>query len=837
MSVTIYGKQDQDVITPTDIEFFSGKLGPSAFLPIFQPLVTEATIVESTSLPPFSGSGDGLFLGSPNPFVGAPEIISGVGAATVAGTSPEADPPNTFTLSQSFNGINFDGGAANTGFYNIPPDPHGAVGPNHVVSVVNTSIQWHLKDGTLQNNQSLQNFFSSTTGTFDPKVIFDQHSNRWVVVTLENQGRNSGNAADDISRIYVAVSDDADPNGTWYRTTIDSRLNINGVNTWADYPGIAVDGDAIYITNNMFSHEGGTFQGERLWIINKGIGSGFYSGGAPAIGVYDPATASGGIATTMMPAQVYGDVPGAAGTFLVAYSSLSNGTDEFAQVIRVDNATSSPTFTVQNVNLGNIETTFSLPGAPQLGTATTINTNDSRAYNAVWRDNKLYFTTTIRGAAGDDANEATVYWAEINTTNQAALSKTQSGSIGGNTIGGLDTFTFFPSIAVNADGDVGVGFSASSSTIYAGSYFAWRDVNDPLGTMRDPITVKAGEDYYVRLFASNGGTRNRWGDYTATVVDPSDDQSFWTFNEYAMTRGTPLGGEDGRWATVWGRFNSSGATPTSGPDTLVGTSGNDTIDGLAGSDSISGLGGADSLLGSAGNDTLNGDAGNDTLDGGADVDSLFGGADNDTLFYSPEDGAIDGGSGFDTARASGNAGLTIRMDAWNVEQVFAGNGSDRIFTFGTAAYNVDGGGGNDTIEGNGGNDTLGGGTGSDRLMGMEGADVIFGEADPDAYIYRGLIDAGDTIIGFTPFAQAGFNNDRLEIYRSGFLNPGQANLGFLDPNRFVAGQATLATGQFLFDTGTGRLFWDGDGTGAGVAQLLLTVQGVNNLSANDIVLV
>jgi subtilisin-like proprotein convertase family protein len=265
--------------------------------------------------------------------------------------------------------------------------------------------------------------------------------------------------------------------------------------------------------------------------------------------------------------------------------------------------------------------------------------------------------------------------------------------------------------------------------------------------------------------------------------------------------------------------------------------------------------GNDSIIGNGAANELRGMRGNDTLDGGAGVDRLFGGADDDTLYYSPEDAVIDGGAGFDTARASTNDGLTIRLDLWNVEQLFAGNGSDRIYTYGTAAYNVDGGGGNDTIEGNAfgdvlggnsgndvilgfaGNDTLGGGAGSDRLMGMEGADLIFGEADPDAYIYRGLIDAGDTIIGFTPFAQAGFNNDRLEIYRSGFLNPGQANLGFLDPNRFVAGQATLATGQFLFDTGTGRLFWDGDGTGAGVAQLLLTTQGVGNLSANDLVLV
>jgi glucose/arabinose dehydrogenase len=294
----------------------------------------------------------------------------------------------------------------------------------------------------------------------------------------------------------------------------------------------------------------------------------------------------------------------------------------------------------------------------------------------------------------------------------------------------------------------------------------------------------------------------------------------------------------------------------SGGDTIL-TSGTAAIiaHGGGGDDRVAGATGADRLSGGSGSDTVAGGDGDDTVIGGTGLDRLSGEAGDDTLFFDPQDAAIDGGSGFDTAVATTSDGLAIRIDAWNVEQLFAGGGSDRIYSLGTGAIRVDGGLGDDTIEGTisgdvlggsggndiimgySGNDTLGGGAGSDRLMGMEGADLIFGEADPDAYIYRGLIDAGDTIIGFQTFVVHGFGNDRLEIYRSGFLQPGQANFGFLDPNRFVAGQATLATGQFLFDTNTGYLFWDGDGTGAGVAQLLLTVQGVGNLSANDIVLV
>ncbi len=462
------------------------------------------------------------------------------------------NPPGAFSLIRLIQGITYDENAALSGGV-IPPDPHGAVGPDHVVSVVNRSIEFHTKSGTQQLSQSLQSFFGSALNPFDPKVIYDQHSGRFVVVALEVAGRNSGTSADDQSRILVAVSDDSNPNGTWYKTTIDARTALGGGSSWADYPGIAVDKDAVYITNNMFTFEGDAYQGSRVWIIPKGLSSnGFYAGGTAVVNAY-----ATGANTTLMPALVYGDVAGSADMFLVGMGG-TNGTDEFATIVRIDNAISSPTFTSQSLNLGNIYSNSTVPGAPQLGGTTTLDAGQTRVFDAVWRSNGLYFVTTINGISGNDAGEGTAYWAQVNTTNLASLALTQSGTIGGDSIGGVDTHTFYPSIAVNADGDIGVGFSASSPTIYAGAYFAWRDVADPLGTMRTPLLVKAGEDFYVRTF---GAGRNRWGDYTSTEVDPSDDQSFWVFNEYAMARSAATS-DNGRWSTVWGFF--SGAGPTEG---------------------------------------------------------------------------------------------------------------------------------------------------------------------------------------------------------------------------------------------------------------------------------
>lgn len=473
-----------------------------------------------------------------------------------------ADPPlvlGDYNLVNTIAGITFDENATNVGSYSIPPDPHGAVGPNHLVSVVNTSIEWHTKSGAQQGSMSLKNFFSSATNTFDPKVVYDAYNDRFVVITLERVNIGNGNTADDQSRILVSISDDADPNGTWHTYSINSLTTIGGVNTWADYPGIAVDEDAIYITNNMFQAEGaGSYAGGRLWIIGKGDGTGgAYDGGAISFTVHDPFGATGGIATTVMPTTMYG-ATGSVGTYLVGYSGLSDGTNEYFEVIKVENPLTTPTFALQYANLGNIEnTSAAYNDAPQLGTTTTIETNDRRMFDAVWRDGSIYGATTIVGS-GADAGQVTVFWAEIDVSNFAAPVVAQTGTIGGEDIA-AGAFTFFPSIAVNSQGDVGIGFAASAPTIYGGAYFTWHDLADAAGTTRTPVAVQAGLDYYVRTF---GGPRNRWGDYSATEVDPSDDTTFWVFNEYALTRGTSFGGEDGRYGTMWGQFALVTALPT-----------------------------------------------------------------------------------------------------------------------------------------------------------------------------------------------------------------------------------------------------------------------------------
>ncbi|MFC1871147.1 hypothetical protein ACFLYF_01915 [Chloroflexota bacterium] len=402
---------------------------------------------------------------------------------------------------------------------------------------------------------------------FDPKVIYDHYENRFLVVALERFHTGTNPNAGNTSRILLAVSKTASPAGVtdtdWYYMAISGEELIGGYDYWADYPGFEVDEEAVYITNNLFLHEplsDGPSQ-SRLWIVDKGVSGGFYGGGTASVTKHDPYALSG-YAVTTMPAQVYGsggiDSGGSGGTYLVGYSGLTYGGlsgAEVVQVVHIDNPLAvSPTFSVAQVSVLDIEDIGgafgwpALPDAPQLGSSTDIEVNDRRALDAVWRNNKLWFTTTINpNSSYDSANagQTTAHWFRLDTS--AALTFDDQGNIGGEDIED-NTYTFFPSLAVNNNGDAAFGFCASAPTIYAGAYTTAHLANGPAGAVQAAETVRAGTDYYVRTF---GGPRNRWGDFTGAALDPTDDNVVWIFNQYAMARSIGEAPDDGRWGTAW----------------------------------------------------------------------------------------------------------------------------------------------------------------------------------------------------------------------------------------------------------------------------------------------
>jgi hypothetical protein len=459
-------------------------------------------------------------------------------------------------ITTAIEAINFDQDAANnSGFFHIPPDPIGAAGPDHVLAVVNTSIFWSTKAGTGINTQSLSSFFSPLTpanDTFDPKCIYDQHAGRFVVVTLEQQETVSGDPVNS-SRILIAVSDDSDPNGTWHYQAINSRVTVNGTDSWADYPGLAVDDKAIYLTANMFPFGPGTLTTAFLWIVHK---TGLYAGGTSTVTRHDPAAATGQPVTTMQPAHIFGSAPAGVGTWIVRYSGFSDGTNESISVFRVNDPLGTPTFAHNFISCGDIDNTSisAIPDAPQLGATKPIDTGDRRLLNTVWRFNSLYAMTTVVPPSGVDAGQATAHWFHVNTTSMLLADQ---GNVGGEDIQ-AGAYTYWASIGVNAGNAVAMGFALSGSSTYAGAYYTSRLASDAPGTVSSTAILAAGLGPYTRTFTSGSTGSNRWGDYSGMSVDPADDVSFWAFNEYALTPGTAFGGENGRWGTRFGKFTVGG---------------------------------------------------------------------------------------------------------------------------------------------------------------------------------------------------------------------------------------------------------------------------------------
>jgi hypothetical protein len=502
-------------------------------------------------------------------FAPGPEAQSGIVAP------PRLD---GFYGGATWSALNFIGNANQTGFYQIPPDPIGAAGTDRVIDVVNSSIESWSKTGALQWRTTIKNFFTGAGGagtlnslTFDPKIVYDHYAGRFVVVALEQT------TAPQASRILIAVSKTGSPASAtaadWWSWSINSSLVIAGFATWADYPGVEIDEDAVYITTNMFRFTNAS-AGQRLWIFHKGLVGGLYSGGPAVNTVHDYyAAVAGSVATTAMPALVFGAGgagPGI-GTYLVAYSGLSDGLNEFIEVIRVNDPVGAVSFTGPDfVPFGNIDTASgTLPRGPQLGSALLIDTGDRRAQDAVWRNNSLWVAACVNPPAGPDANQSTAHWFRIDTSaivNSGSpvnlLAFADQGDVGANEVAAA-AGTAYPSIAVNNAGEMKMDFALFAASIYGSAGLTGRLPGDAAGTTH-PVTVwKAGVDSYVRTFTSGSTGRNRWGDYSGIAIDPTDDRVFWLFNQWADVRGNPTTvgttTEDGQWANQW--YQCSTAAP------------------------------------------------------------------------------------------------------------------------------------------------------------------------------------------------------------------------------------------------------------------------------------
>jgi hypothetical protein len=433
----------------------------------------------------------------------------------------------------------------------VPPDSTGAVGPTQVLTVTNHGLQAHTKAGAFIGAVSTWTFWGmfNPSFPFDPRVIYDPVQQRFIIVALDY--RSNGQGTYDGS-IYIAVSHTSNLLGGWtlrkYLSCV-TAVPCSSSNAGAlDFPMVGLSRNflAIGVVGNLtyvFSYPAlRQTQGQAPVTVFHAAGPGYLDRwGAPAVSS----------------SATEGDL------FFV---KLDGATRNF-RLNRLTGPPDAPSFapgpliTVpSHLRQDGCVPYRGVNQAPEPGTgnnvtipATPVNSD------AVFRDDYVWFTESKWVQAPDCGGHARVLWLQLH--------KSGTFADGGVIEDPTGKWFMYPTIAVNRFHDVLVGFTQTSASEYASAAYAFRAGTDPAGTMRDARVYKPGEGHFNLPYSAGV---SRWGDYSHTVVDPGDDTTLWTIQEYARAQvGTGPG--SGRWGTWWASVNPRAPQPPGAPRALQAT--------------------------------------------------------------------------------------------------------------------------------------------------------------------------------------------------------------------------------------------------------------------------
>lgn len=409
--------------------------------------------------------------------------------------------------------VSFDG-IAQTGW--IPPDNNLAVGPNHIVEIVNTSVAVYTKNGTLLSGPTnIPTLFAGIGGictqyVVDPIALYDRPADRWVI---------SGIGLDYISSYgeCVAVSTTSDPTGSYslYFYSFGSTLN--------DYPKLGVwataSNSSYLVTYNLNGGQADICGLDRTKMLAG-------NSNAAQLCQLAPANESSYLPSDMDGPTVPPD--GTPGLFLTWQNN--NPGQLYLRKLTLNFGAGTATLsspTAINVANDNLACGSGFGTCvPQPGTTQKLDTlGDRLMYRFAIRHFPDHDRAVVSHAVQNGSQVAFRWYELYDPAGNVTLN--QQGTFAPDT-----TYRWMGSMAEDKNGNIGVGYSASSSSVFPAIRFTGRVPSDPPGSLESEASIQEGAG------SQTGGTyANRWGDYTAMQVDPSDDCTFWYVNEYEQASG------------------------------------------------------------------------------------------------------------------------------------------------------------------------------------------------------------------------------------------------------------------------------------------------------------
>jgi hypothetical protein len=434
-------------------------------------------------------------------------------------------------------GIDFEGIGVNG---SEPSDVNMAVGPNHIVQIVNSEWAVYDKTGLILAGfpKTLGSIWTGLGGACtgnqgDPIAQYDRLADRWFLSQI-------GSEVAPFS-LCIAVSKTNDPTGAY------SLYEYSFGNNFPDYPHYSVWPTATNPAYLQMAHlflNFQTFAGTAACAYDR---TAMVAGNPSPVQICFTISGDGGF----LPSDLDGSTPPPDGSpgYFTTFETTS--LHQFQLTPNFANPSGS-TFTGPiNIPVSSFSLACSGTGGtcvPQLGTVQQLDTlGDRMMYRLAYRNFGDHEALVVNHTVANGSSGAP-RWYEIRTPNNTPTIF-QQGTYAPNA-----TFRWMGSMAMDQAGDMLMSYSVSSSSIDPGIAYTGRVPADALGTMESENTLLTGTHFQTG--------HSRWGDYSAMRIDPADDCTFWFTNQYLNTSG------DFVWATHIGSFAFTGC----GPDFTVGAS-------------------------------------------------------------------------------------------------------------------------------------------------------------------------------------------------------------------------------------------------------------------------